>query len=193
MEGVPFGPHGGGEPGPQNIVNDRALLPLCWLYTLCFAEIERAPLQQNLVVQSSFCCPFGLAFSWTARYPEAQLSPVRRRPLRERLMPPGAAWARGGVPGLQRKTAQSGFVLEGVRQDYSGSMSVFPCRGTFRRLAVVGLCAKTQQPREQPHCTRTRSRPPLRHTQPRAAWCLLVPCGIRTCPCSACEPAHFRT
>ena len=43
----------------------------------------------------------------------------------------------------QRKTAKSGFVLEGVREDYSGSMSVFPCRGMFRRLAAMGPPAKT--------------------------------------------------
>ena len=57
-------------------------------------------------------------------------------------MPFGPGW-RANQP--QRKTAQSGFVLEGVREDYSGSMSVFPCRGMFRRLAVVGLPAKTHR------------------------------------------------
>ena len=35
-----------------------------------------------------------------------------------------------------------GFVLEGLRGDYSRSMGVFLCRGTFCRLASVGLPAK---------------------------------------------------
>ena len=50
-------------------------------------------------------------------------------------MPSGPGW---GGNQLERKGAQSGFVLEGVRGDYSGSMSVFPCRGMFRRLAAMG-------------------------------------------------------
>ena len=58
--------------------------------------------------------------------------------------------ARGGVTHWSPKGAPGGFVLEGVREDYSGSMSVFPCRGMFRRLAVVGLPAKT---RPLVHCT----------------------------------------
>ena len=41
------------------------------------------------------------------------------------------------------QTEHRGFVLEGVRGDYSESMSVFLCRGTFRRLGSVGLPAKT--------------------------------------------------
>ena len=40
-------------------------------------------------------------------------------------------------------TEQGGFDLEGAQGDYSGSMGVFVCRGTFRRLASVGLPAKT--------------------------------------------------
>jgi hypothetical protein len=51
----------------------------------------------------------------------------------------------GGGNQLQRKTAQSGFVLEGVREDYSGSMSVFPCGIRFGRLAAMGPPAKTQE------------------------------------------------
>ena len=36
-----------------------------------------------------------------------------------------------------------GFVLEGARGDYSGSMGVFLCQGMFRFLASVGLPPKT--------------------------------------------------
>ena len=39
-------------------------------------------------------------------------------------------------------TEPGGFVLEGVRGDYSGSMSVFVCAGMFRRLAAMVPPAK---------------------------------------------------
>ena len=77
------------------MMDDGWLLPsLGLLYSLIRYRL-RAPLQQNLVAQRGFCCPFGLAFFWTARYLQVNLSPVRRRPVRKRLMPPGATRARG--------------------------------------------------------------------------------------------------
>ena len=69
-----------------------------------------------------------------------QLELEQNRNVVSALMASGPGW---GANQLQPQTAPGGFVLEGVREDYSGSMSVFPCRGMFRRLAAMGPPAKT--------------------------------------------------
>ena len=43
----------------------------------------------------------------------------------------------------QSQTEPGGFVLDGVRGDYSGSMSVFLCANRFGRLAAMGSPAKS--------------------------------------------------
>ena len=43
----------------------------------------------------------------------------------------------------QNRTEHGGFVLEGVRRDYSRNMSVLVCAVRFDHLASVGLPAKT--------------------------------------------------
>ena len=43
----------------------------------------------------------------------------------------------------QDTTGHGGFVLEGAWGDDSGNMSVLVCGNALRRLAVVGLPAKT--------------------------------------------------
>ena len=74
--------------------------------------------------------------------------PARPTANDQNYMPMGRL-GQGRVTGPRPKTAQGGFVLEGVRGDYSGSMSVFPCGIRFGRLAAMGPPAKTQQRDQQ--------------------------------------------
>ena len=65
----------------------------------------------------------------------------------------------------QGRTEKGGFVLEGVRGDYSANMSVLVCGIRFGRLAAVGPPPKTQ--RGHAHgcvATETRRRRHHRHT-----------------------------